>query len=535
MSKNDLDWLRDHLGGDAAQWWQRTGTHIAMFHDQLRTWAGSQGLTGPLAEPWLWLATLLAMLLVWLLLSLPRKTSKANPSSASAPALQGAQDFMAAGMAANDNQTTDGIWGYCFAGAAMAVLLVFGAGGWAATTELAGAVLASGTVVVDSKVKKVQHLTGGIVGDIRVKDGDVVKAGDVLIRLDDTVTRANLETVTKQLDELSVRNARLRAELAGASQVILPSDLSGRESDPVIANIMDSERGLFESRKAARKGQRSQLGERVAQLRAEIAGLEAQDKSKEYAITLTEQELSRLLPLEAVKLVPQTKMTETRRNLTMLKGEQFQFKSSVAQAKEKIAETELQIIQIDADMRSEDGKDLRELQGKLAEFIERKVAAEDQLKRIDIRAPQNGIVHQLSVHTVGGVIMQGEPVMLIVPEDDPLVIEARISPVDIDHVRLDQTAFVRFPAFSQRTTPELAGAVSLISADLTRDPAAGPQSPPYYLARIILSREQMAKLGGLKLVPGMPAEVHIETPRRTALSYLVKPLTDQVALAFKER
>jgi HlyD family secretion protein len=443
---------------------------------------------------------------------------------------------MTTGLAAADGASLDdGIGRYLVAGTVLGVLMVFGAGGWAATAELSGAVLASGTVVVDSKVKKVQHPTGGVVGEIRVKDGDKVDVGDVLVRLDDTVTRANLDTVTKQLDELYVREARLRAELAGGSDISWPAGIAGRAGEPALAAIMAAERALFESRTEARSGQRSQLNERIAQLRAQIEGLDGQAKAKAGESDLAGKELIRLQGLEAAKLVPETKMTDTRRELSRLKGDAAQLQSSLAEAKEKIAETQLQILQLDDDMRSEDGKDLRELQGKVAELVEHKVSAQDQLKRTEIRAPQAGIVHQLAVHTIGGVIAQGETVMEIVPGDDPLVIEARVSPSDIDHVRVSQAAFVRFPAFSQRTTPEFVGTISVISADLTRDTVPGSANPPYYLVRITLTPDAQEKLGALKLLPGMPAEVHIETPRRTALSYLVKPLADQIALAFKER
>jgi len=532
LSAKAQGWLLDTWDNVSSRWLPWLVAEFARLHDLLRHWFEAQGLSGDLAELGLWLGA--GALLLWLARRLLR-TGHRNATStsiANKPAGVPPDAFSRVGPS---RQIPDHIASYLRAGAAVVVLMVGGVGGWAAVTELASAVLATGTVVVDSKVKKVQHPTGGVVGEIRVKDGDAVKVGDVLVRLDETVTRANLDTVTKQLDELAVRNARLSAELSGANHVLLPAELKGRELEPGVATTMASERALFASRRSAREGQRSQLRERIAQLRSEIDGLLGQGKSKSSEISLTEQELKRLQVLEAENLVPATKMNSTRRDLTRLAGEQSQLQSSLAQAKEKIAETELQIIQLDEDMRSEVGKDMRELQGKQNDLIERKIAAEDQLRRIDIRAPQAGIVHQLEVHTIGGVIMAGEPIMMIVPEDDSLVIEAKISPVDIDHVRADQLAYIRFPAFNQRTTPELSGHVILVSADLTRDSASNSPNQPYYLARIALTPDEKVKLAGMRLVPGMPAEVHIETPRRTALSYLVKPLTDQIALAFKER
>ena len=226
------------------------------------------------------------------------------------------------------------------------------------------------------------------------------------------------------------------------------------------------------------------------------------------------------------------RVTALERDAARLEGERGQLIASIAQAKGKITETELQILQIDQDLRSEVAKELREIQGKIAELVERKVAAEDQLKRIDIRAPQDGMVHQSTVHTVGGVITAGEPIMLIVPEADELTVEAKVAPQDIDQVRVGQTAVLRFSAFNQRTTPELNGVVSRVSADLTTDQRTGAA---YYAVRITLSESEIARLEGLQLVPGMPVEAFIQTGERTVLSYLMKPFTDQITRSFRSR
>jgi HlyD family secretion protein len=220
------------------------------------------------------------------------------------------------------------------------------------------------------------------------------------------------------------------------------------------------------------------------------------------------------------------------REAVRLDGDSNQYVASAAQAKGKKAETELQIIQIDQDLRSEVAKELREIQGKSAELVERKVAAEDQLKRVDLRSPQNGNVHQLAVHTVGGVIGPSEPLMLIVPENDALTVEIRIAPQDIDQIRLGQLVNLRFSAFNQRTTPEIVGSLSRISADISQDQKTGVS---YYLGRVSLSSAELSKLAGLKLLPGMPVEAFVRTEDRTVLSYLVKPLHDQIAKAFRER
>jgi len=213
-------------------------------------------------------------------------------------------------------------------------------------------------------------------------------------------------------------------------------------------------------------------------------------------------------------------------------GERGQLVAAIAQSKGKITETELQILQIDQDMRTEVGKDLADIRGKTAEYVERKITAEDQLKRVDIRAPQDGMVHQLNVHTVGGVIQQGEQIMLIVPESDALDVEAKIQPQDIDQVRIGQSAVLRFSAFNQRTTPELNGEVIRVSADVTEDQKSGQR---YYTVRVSVPASEVARLEGLKLVPGMPVEAFIQTSPRTVLSYMIRPLHDQLTRAFREK
>ena len=429
-------------------------------------------------------------------------------------------------------RVSDKLGGYIAIGMVALLLLAGGLGGWAATSELAGAVIAQGTVVVDSNVKKVQHPTGGIVGEIFVRDGDRVAAGDLLLRLDDTITRANLQIVTGQLDELEVRRARLVAERDGKPALEIPATMVSRMTEPGVLENIHGEQGLFESRYTARTGQKAQLAERIVQLQKEVEGIEAQQHAKDQEIDLLQKELLGLFELERKNLVPSLKMTNMQRESARLKGARAQLIASAAQARGKIAEAELQVLQIDQDLKTEVMKELREIQAKRAELNERRVTAEDQLRRIDVRGPQAGIVHQMSVHTIGGVITPSEPVMLIVPEGDALVIEAKLAPQDIDHVRSGQTAFVRFPAFNQRTTPEFLGTVQRIAADLIKEPQL---NQAYFATRITLPPEELKRLGALKLVPGMPAEVHIKTAERTALSYLMKPLTDQIARAFTEQ
>ncbi len=435
--------------------------------------------------------------------------------------------------AQQSTRTRQSIRGHLRAGSALFVLLAGGVGGWAATTEISGAVIAPGALVVDSNVKKVQHPTGGIVGELRVRDGDRVKAGDILVRLDDTVTSANLAIVTKGLDELTARKARLEAERDGQESLTFPDELLKRASDPLVAHVIEGERKLFELRRSARMGQKAQLRQRIEQLGEQTNGLTLQERAKAQEIVLIQRELQGARDLWKKNLMPITKLTSLEREATRVEGERGQLVASVAQSRDKISETELQIIQIDRDLASEVGTDLRESDAKIGELVERKVAAEDQLKRLDIRAPQDGTVHQLTVHTVGGVIAAGgEAIMLIVPDGDSLAVEAKVAPQDIDQLRLGQVARLRFSAFSQRTTPEIDGTVSRVSADVTTDQRTGQS---YYTVKIALAAEEIARLGEVKLVPGMPVEAFIQTGERNVLSYLVKPLSDQIARAFREK
>jgi HlyD family secretion protein len=446
-------------------------------------------------------------------------------------ALETLQRYMKSINTRAPNSALESIRRYIIVGIVVVLILTAGVGVWATTTEISGALIAPGTIVVESNVKKVQHPTGGVVGQLLARDGDAVKAGDVLVRLDDTILRANLAIVTKALTELEARKARLAAERDGVETVKFPDDLMQQTNIPEVAQVLTGERRLFELRRSARAGQKAQLQERINQSGEEIAGLGAQKAAKEKEITLIEHELAGVRDLYIKNLVPMTRLTSLERDATRIDGERGQLIASIAQAKGKIAELRLQIIQIDQDLSSEVAKDLREIESKIGEFVERKVSAIDQLKRTDIRAPQDGTVFQSAVHTVGGVIPAGEPIMLIVPDADKLTIEARVNPQDIDKVQLGQSAALRFSAFNVRTTPEIFGTVSRISADTTTDQRTNQS---YYTIRIAMLPEQVTRLGDVKLVPGMPVETFIKTGDRTVISFLMKPLGDQINRAFRE-
>jgi HlyD family secretion protein len=417
-------------------------------------------------------------------------------------------------------------------GLAVVVVLAGGLGGWASTAEISGALIAPGQIVVETNVKKVQHPTGGVVGELLTRDGDKVKAGQIVVRLDDTVTKANLAIVTKNLDAALARAARLQAEQRGLEGITFPPQLTDRARDPDVATVMASESKLFEVRVNGRAGQKAQLRERVTQLNEEIAGLAAQEKAKDEEIALVQKELEGVRDLYNKRLIQISRLTTLERDSARLNGERAQYIASRAQAKGKITETELQIIQVDKDLVSEVSKDLRETNDKIGEFVERKVTAEDQLRRVDIRAPQDGIVEQTSVHTVGGVITAGDTIMLIVPQSDDLQVEAKVNPQDIDKLQVGQKTLLRLSAFNQRTTPELSGTVSRVSPDVTTEQRTGQS---YYTIRVSMPPEEIARLGDVKLIPGMPVEAFVQTGNRTMMSYLMKPLHDQLMRAFRER
>ncbi len=413
-----------------------------------------------------------------------------------------------------------------------AILLLFGVmGGLAAATKISGAVIASGSLVVDSYVKSVKHLKGGIAKTIFVKNGDHVDAGQVLVRLDDTQTRANLAIIRKRLNELSARTARLVAERDGKDDIAFPADLLGAASNEDVGAILAGERRLFQDRQTSRNGQKSQLRERIQQLQQEIEGLLAQEQGKRSEIALIGKELGSLEGLLSQGIISATKVYSLQRESASLNGDLGNVVSSIAQTRGKIAETELQILQIDADQSSQVSDQLRQAESDMGQYSERLVAAEDDLKRVDIRAPQAGVVDQLGIHAEGAVISPAEAVMQIVPDKDALVAELKLSPQDIDQISVGQPVSLRFPAFNQRITPELNGHVETVSADLATDQRSGQS---YYIVRARVPKQEWDRLGKLTPLPGMPAEAFMQTGQRSVLAYLTKPMTDQIRRAFKE-
>ncbi len=419
-------------------------------------------------------------------------------------------------------------WHVLFATSVM-MLLVLGVGGWAATANLTGAVIASGTFVVERNVKKVQHSYGGIVAKINVKNGDAVSAGDVLISLDDTQTKAEIGIIRSQLIELKARSARLTAERDGSPAIIMAPDFGSMSANAHA--VAAGEIRLFEEGRRIRENQKQQLNLRIEQLNEEITGLSLQRDAKAGEIRLIQRELEQVRMLHEKQLTPVSRVYAMERDEMRLTGEHGSLVAQIARAKGQISEINVQILAVDENARVQSQRELRAAEGRLAELAEREIAAADKLNRIDLRAPQSGIVHELAVHTIGGVVTAAEQVMLIVPADEDLTIQARISPADIDQVIVGRPAKLKLSAFNQQTTPDFDGRVIQVAADITVDQKSGQN---YYLVRLEMEDKDRRSVGGLKLVPGMPVEVFMSTGARTALSYLAKPITDQMSRAFRE-
>jgi HlyD family secretion protein len=417
-----------------------------------------------------------------------------------------------------------------FAGITLGMLLFIGAGGWAATAQLTGAIIAPGMVKVDQNLKSIQHRDGGIISEIAVREGDFVTKGQVMLRLDDAETRAELSIVRTQLVELMAKQARLMAERDNLDIIMMSAELSARTGD--FPHVFFGEKRMFDGNRQNRESQKEQLVLGIDQLGEEIKGLESQRDAKIDEIALVKTEHGKIKGLTDKRLIETSRKYIIDREMAKLLGERGEVEANIARAKARMGEIRLQIIAIDETARTEAQRELSAIEPKLSELRERRVAIEDRLARADIRAPLSGTVNELAVHTIGGVITPAEKLVTLVPADAALKIEAKLSPTDIDQVFVGQPAKLRFSAFNQRTTPELHGRIAYVSAATSSDPSTGQV---YYLADVIVPSDELGKLGDSKLLPGMPVEVFVSTEERTAMSFLSKPLADQFNRAFREQ
>ena len=409
------------------------------------------------------------------------------------------------------------------------VLIVTFIGGWGAVASLSGAVIARGSIVIETDAKKVQHPFGGVIADIKIRNGDTVRRGDVLVRLDDTVLRANAASIQKSLGELRLRRARLFAERDALRTIELPLDLAPRSTE--LAEAILNERRLFDLRSSARFGRKAQIEERINQLKNEAQGYLVQRESIDAQIKFITQELEGLRQLLSQQLVPLSRVSALEREGARLDGVRGQLISGIAQTEGKIAEARLTILQIDSDLFSEVGGELRDIDAKIGPLEEQLNAAQDQLSRIFITAPEDGVVHQLNVKTIGGVVAVGEVLMLIVPTGDTLAVDAQINPTDIDQIRVGAPVMVRISAFNQRTTPELNGVLTRASPDTVTEQRSGAT---FYTVRIELPQDEIRRLGSMPVLPGMQVEAFIKTGDRRVFEMLLKPITDQLMRAYRQ-
>ncbi len=414
------------------------------------------------------------------------------------------------------------------------LVLLVGLGGffvWAAVAPIDSATVAAGTLTVESTRKTVQHLEGGIVSQILVREGERVPQDAVLVRLDDTEARAQLEIVRSRFLARRAEEARLVAERDGARTVAFPADLTAAAQDPRVEEAVTGQQRVFQARYEALAGESDVLQQRVEQLGEQIKGLEAVAKSKQKRIGLYQEELTGLNKLFEKGMGDKSKLREWERMVAELEGERAEHQASIASARVQIGETKLRMAQVRQRFASEVAAQLRTVQTDLSDLRERTRALENTLERTLVRAPVGGAVVGMKVHTVGGVVRAGEAILDIIPQGEALIIEARVQPNDIDRVTTGQPAQVRFSAFNARTTPTVPGVVQTVSADSLTDARTGA---PYYLARIQVTDADMASLHGLTLQPGMPADVIIKNGERTFFQYLIRPLMDRVALGLKE-
>ena len=414
----------------------------------------------------------------------------------------------------------------------LVIAIAFGGfGTWAAMAPLDSAVVAPGVVSVESRRKSVQHLEGGIIKEILVRDGQTVAAGQVLIRLDVTQTQANVTTIQNQLDAARALEARLLAERDHLDKVAFPEDMRARQSLPSVREVIEGQKTEFQERRKSLEGQTAILNKRVSQFEKEIEGLQAQQKSKQEQLRIIADELVGLRELHEKGYFPRTRILAMEREMARLRGERGEDLASIAGSENGIGEAELQIIQLEQRFREEVVNDLRETRDEIKQLQERLVVARDVLRRSEILSPLAGEVQELAVHTIGGVIGHGQELMQIVPTDDKLIVEAKVSPSDIDSLAEGQTAEVRLTSFQTRTTPIIQGTVSTVTADRIVDERNGVD---YYLAQIVVPDDQLHHLEGKKLLAGMPAEALIKTGSRTVLEYLLKPIDDAIAVGLKE-
>lgn len=436
------------------------------------------------------------------------------------------------GLANKDGTPNDSIRNIALAGWLIIAIFFFGLGTWAVTAPLNGAVVANAVVKVDGNRKSLQHLDGGIVKELHVREGDRVVAGDLLIVLDETQARAEHEVLTQQYAVLRATEVRLLTELDHGSQLVMPPDLKARSDDPYFKSVWNGQVSQFDTRRASLEGQRSVVREKINQLGSQIVGSEAQVKSFTNQIDSVRKEAKDVAPLVERGLIARPRILQLERTAYGLEGQIADANASIAKARQAIAEQEQQIAQFDNDRMTDVTKDLRDTQAKLLEVIPKAMNAKAVLGRMEIRAPYTGRVVGLNVFSVGGVIQRGDKILDIVPDEDSLTIEAQVAVEDISDVHPNTRAEVHLTAYKQRIVPIIHGDVIQVSADRLTDPKT---NNPYYTAFVRIDQNELAAMPNIHLYPGMPATVMIPTVQRTAFDYIVGPLVMSFNHAFRQK
>jgi HlyD family secretion protein len=438
-------------------------------------------------------------------------------------------------MAGQTQQTTRPVWRIrvpAMVGFAALAILLGGLGVWAVKTRLAGAIVSSGVIEVQSNRQVVQHPDGGVVGEIFVRNGDVVTSGDLLLRLDDTFLSSEQTIVVSQLFELLARRARLEAERDGTTSENLSIRLlEVQQEDDIDPDLIAGQQRLFDARLESMAKQTQQLSEQRAQTESEIDGTKAQLVSLRRQVELIQDELDDQQSLLSRGLTQASRVLSLQREEASLSGEIGSLEASVARLKGQIAATEIQILELTATRREEAITTLRDVQTQVAELSERRLSLAERLSRLDIRAPVSGTVYDSQVFALQSVIQPAEPMMYVVPQDTPLLVAARVDAIHVDQLHVGQSVALRFPAFNQRETPEIDGQVLNVSADTFTDEQTGFT---FYRAELAPIDGQIERLNGQALLPGMPVEAMIKTDERTPLSYLIKPMADYFNRAFRE-
>ncbi|SEG26400.1 HlyD family secretion protein [Thalassococcus halodurans] len=423
--------------------------------------------------------------------------------------------------------------GFTMLGLLGLAILVGGFGTWAAITNISGAIIAPGQIVVDRNRQVVQHPDGGVVSEILIDEGDTVVADQVLLRLDPTLLQSRLSIVESQYFEIIARRARLQAERDGLEQISFPEELlTEAETSAEVAEQIEGQRSLFVARKASDARELEQLQKRADQIADQIVGIDAQQDALNEQLELIESELVDQQSLLDKGLAQASRVLALKREKSNLMGTVGELTAQKAQSEGRITELDLEAIKLETQRREEAISEIRDLQVNEREMAEERRALREQLDRLDIRAPVSGVIYGLTVFTPRSVIRAADPVLFLVPQDRPLIIEARVDPIHIDQIRLGQEVLLRFSALDQRSTPELVGQVTQVSADAFQDDNTGLS---FYMAEVTLSEGEIDRLPeGVTLIPGMPVESFLRTEDRTPLAYFVKPLSDYFAKAFRE-